>query len=197
MLFYYEDELKDFKSEDSNFVTLEQDTKDFAEKAVANFLNIPQELKEFYKLDSEFYPEHKIYYTIGDDPVLYVDGTIDMMIRTSDGKICVIDYKTGTFEENKAKFYENQILTYMLGLSKIFDCETICGFIVFLNKERVYVHRVNFEKERVDDFEAILKENGHNILNMPLVENLWEKTDNRDNCTKFECPYKNRCFPKY
>ena len=193
----YEDELKDFKSEDSNFVTLEQDTKDFAEKAVANFLNIPQELKEFYKLDSEFYPEHKIYYTIGDDPVLYVDGTIDMMIRTSDGKICVIDYKTGTFEENKAKFYENQILTYMLGLSKIFDCETICGFIVFLNKERVYVHRVNFEKERVDDFEAILKENGHNILNMPLVENLWEKTDNRDNCTKFECPYKNRCFPKY
>ena len=153
-----------------------------------------KELKPFYKLDSEFYPEHNIYYTIGNDPILYIDGTIDMMIKTADNKICVIDYKTGSFEENKARFYENQILTYMLGLSKIFDCKIIYGYIVFLNKEKVYVHKVNFEQERVNAFEKILKENGNNILNMPLIENLWEKTDNIENCKHFECPYQNRCF---
>ena len=191
----YKDELKDFiQSEDSNLKTVEQDTRDFAIKAVTNFLSIPKELKPFYKLDSEFYPEHNIYYTIGNDPILYIDGTIDMMIKTADNKICVIDYKTGSFEENKARFYENQILTYMLGLSKIFDCKIIYGYIVFLNKEKVYVHKVNFEQERVNAFEKILKENGNNILNMPLIENLWEKTDNIENCKHFECPYQNRCF---
>ncbi len=82
----------------------------------------------------------------------------------------------------------------MLGLSKIFDCKIIYGYIVFLNKEKVYVHKVNFEQERVNAFEKILKENGNNILNMPLIENLWEKTDNIENCKHFECPYQNRCF---
>lgn len=194
----YEDELNDFiQSEDSNLNIIAQDTKEFAIKSVMNFLTIPKELKEFYKLDSEFYPEHKIYYTLGDDPVLYVDGTIDMMIRTSDGKICVIDYKTGSFDIAKAEFYENQIMTYMLGLSKIFENETICGFIVFLNQERVYVHKVNFDRKNVTNFEEKLRENGHIILNKPLIESLWEQTENVDNCTKFECPYQGRCYPQF
>lgn len=160
--------------------------------AVSRLFDFPPELREFFRPDSLFLPEHKIYFEVGESPSVYVDGVIDLLVRNSEGRIAVIDYKYGHNAPGKAAMYERQLYSYILGVSKSkgVRLEDLSAFIVFL-RDRVSVYRLEVTGSRLERFEEELKRTAVEILSCPPTEDNYQR--NPDVCRYMSCPYCRRC----
>lgn len=177
--------------EQAKDLALSADSLEKARLSVERFLSVPEELRDFFRADSSFMPEHKLYFSCRSDPYIYIDGIIDMLIIKKDGDIAVIDYKFGDISSGKVKFYENQLKTYICGIAKAVSIEKIKGFIVFMTPERVDVHRMVLSARKINNFEKKLLDIGRTILRKPLIESEW--TPDRRMCEEIACPYIKRC----
>lgn len=159
---------------------------------ISSFFNFPDPLKDYFRPDSSFMPEHKIYFSAGAGTEVYVDGVIDLVVMAADGRIAVIDYKYGRNSRDKASFYEDQLKMYCLGISKAegIDISNIRAFLVFL-RDGAEVREVDVSNDSLASFEDYLEKTAADILSTLPSEDSCQQ--NRELCRYLSCPYLDRC----
>lgn len=112
-----------------------------------------------------------------------LSGIIDLIYKTKDGKIGIMDYKnTNHISENYIRNYIKQLYIYLIGLDKSFDIEEL---MIYAIKARKMI-KVNLEQKSLDVLLKELEEVSENIKN-----ELFECNINED-CVN--CSFSNICI---
>lgn len=162
--------------------------------AVYSFLdNVPQKLGNLFNKNNTFFKEYEIYFSLFENKV-YINGKMDMLIETPDGKITVLDYKYGKPDTEKILQYERQILCYLLGLKKYYTIENMAAYIIFIDDTKSSIYDIDTKK--LTQFEKEIEYDCANIIEklQEVKEDEWNMLNNQIKCNKIKCPYMSRCY---
>ncbi len=114
---------------DARMQRLLEEAKEIYTELPFSYYTSREELPELFAAIQKYLDNHKIQ--IRDKQSVWVNGTADLVIVGSDGKIYIVDFKSDSkyvdeievFEKNLSLKYEGQLLLYKYSMSRIFHAD--------------------------------------------------------------------------